>query len=161
MQLLFDNIAYQKDRRNKEREERKKQLEKEVRNDSPSLGKNFFKTSPLLVSVLIISLILSLLPGGCSPTCEGPDNSYISYIGNTGYEPWYHYIADVVNSANGNLYLSAKDISIRARGFNIGNEPHGLNKVPDIEIEKALSMMAEKIKVSDAMPDLAKIKMVV
>ena len=39
--------------------------------------------------------------------------------GNTGYEPWYHYIGDIVNAANGNLYLSFRDISIKARGFGM------------------------------------------
>jgi len=49
---------------------------------------------------------------------------------------------------------------LRARGFSIGNEPHGLNKIPDIEIEKALSMMAENIKMSNEKPDLTKIELV-
>jgi len=38
---------------------------------------------------------------------------------NTGFEPWYHYIGEMVNSANGNLFLLAEDISVRGRGFNI------------------------------------------
>ena len=42
-----------------------------------------------------------------------------NYTGNTGYEPWYYYIGGIINSANGNLYISMKDISIKARGFNI------------------------------------------
>lgn len=41
------------------------------------------------------------------------------YLGNTGYEPWFNYIGGVVNPANGNLYLSKKDISINARGFDM------------------------------------------
>jgi len=40
-------------------------------------------------------------------------------IGNTGYESWYHYIGDIINSANGNLYLKMKDITINALGFDI------------------------------------------
>jgi len=39
--------------------------------------------------------------------------------GNTGCRPYYYYIGDMVCSANGNLYISEKDISIRGRGFDI------------------------------------------
>jgi len=42
-----------------------------------------------------------------------------SFTGNTGFEPWYYYAGDIVNTGNGNLYISAKDISIKARGFDI------------------------------------------
>ncbi len=37
----------------------------------------------------------------------------------TGYEPWFRYMGQVVNSANGNLYLSFEDTSIRALGFDL------------------------------------------
>ena len=40
-------------------------------------------------------------------------------VGNTGFEPYYYYIGGMVNAANGNLFLSETDISIKARGFDI------------------------------------------
>ena len=40
--------------------------------------------------------------------------------GNAGYEDFYLYVGDgMVNTANGNLYFTQKDISIKARGYNI------------------------------------------
>lgn len=42
-----------------------------------------------------------------------------SSTGNTGFEPWYYYAGGIINTANGNLYISEKDISIKARGFDI------------------------------------------
>ncbi len=48
--------------------------------------------------------------------------NYELYVdpGNTGYEPFYYYIGDIVNAVNGNLYFSKQDISIDALGFDIG-----------------------------------------
>ncbi|MFH1101208.1 MAG: RHS repeat-associated core domain-containing protein [Methanobacteriota archaeon] len=46
-------------------------------------------------------------------------NKNSSYIGNTGYRPWYYYIGGVINSANGNLFFNQKDISLKSRGFNL------------------------------------------
>ena len=41
------------------------------------------------------------------------------FIGNTGYEPCYGYVGGIINSANGNLFISQTDMSVNARGFNI------------------------------------------
>ncbi|MEE9152388.1 MAG: DUF6531 domain-containing protein, partial [Thermoplasmata archaeon] len=38
---------------------------------------------------------------------------------NAGYEDFYSYTGGMVNTANGNLYFTQKDISIKGRGFNI------------------------------------------
>jgi hypothetical protein len=38
---------------------------------------------------------------------------------NAGYEDFYYYAGGMVNTANGNLYFTQKDISIKAKGFNI------------------------------------------
>ena len=46
-------------------------------------------------------------------------NDYRIIPGNTGYETWYFYIAEIINSANGNLYLSNEDLSIKNRGADI------------------------------------------
>jgi YD repeat-containing protein len=51
------------------------------------------------------------------PDISNDKNS--SFIGNTGFSPWYYYIGDIINSANGNLYIALKDISIKGRGFNL------------------------------------------
>nr|AAU82416.1 hypothetical protein GZ17C7_35 [uncultured archaeon GZfos17C7]AAU84073.1 hypothetical protein GZ36D8_29 [uncultured archaeon GZfos36D8] len=71
---------------------------------------------------LVVVFIFGCLPqsislGGAS--AEESGNSNGTYPGNTGFEPTYYYIGNVVNAANGNLFFSTKDISIRARGFDI------------------------------------------
>lgn len=40
-------------------------------------------------------------------------------VGNTGFEPWYQYIGDIINAANGNLFLPVIDTTLSARGFEI------------------------------------------
>ena len=77
-----------------------------------------------LVSLFFIVIMLcSIFTGavtaenkkGSASLSEAPPNT-----GNTGYEPWYYYAAGgIVNTANGNLFLSETDISITARGFDI------------------------------------------
>jgi RHS repeat-associated protein len=42
-----------------------------------------------------------------------------NHVGNTGKEDWYFYVGGVVNAANGNVFLSTLDISIRVRAFDI------------------------------------------
>ena len=67
------------------------------------------------VSLIFVGLLLSSTFSQCAYGLS----SSSSMPGNTGYEPWYYYIAGMVCSANGNLYFSEKDISIKARGFDI------------------------------------------
>jgi digeranylgeranylglycerophospholipid reductase len=55
--------------------------------------------------------------------------------------------------------LSLREL-LRARGFNIRYEPHALNKIPDTEIEKVLSMLGENMKMSKETPGLAKMELV-
>jgi len=69
----------------------------------------------LKVTVLVCLLFVAFLP---VELVAFNAHAYGSSI-NTGFEPWYHYIGEMVNSASGNLFLSAQDISIRGRGFNI------------------------------------------
>ncbi len=82
--------------------------------------------------LLLAALLIAMLPGTTS-LADAPDDD----PGNTGYEGWYYYIGDVVNAANGNLYVSTLDMSVKARGFdlaveraynsllNTGNSPFG------------------------------------
>lgn len=46
-------------------------------------------------------------------------SSFSSSVGNTGFEPWYYYIEGMINSATGNLYFTARDVSFKTRGFDI------------------------------------------
>jgi len=46
-------------------------------------------------------------------------SSFSPSVGNTGFEPWYYYIGGMVNSATGNLHFTARDISFKARDFDI------------------------------------------
>jgi digeranylgeranylglycerophospholipid reductase len=62
-------------------------------------------------------------------------------------------------------YLDAPDPLIlrellRASGFEVGYEPHALSKVPDTEVEKVLSILGEKLRMSKETPGLAKMEMV-
>ncbi|RZB29496.1 MAG: hypothetical protein AEth_01131 [Candidatus Argoarchaeum ethanivorans] len=77
-----------------------------------------------LVSLLIIAIMLCSLFAGAVTAENKKDGASSSEAtpntGNTGYEPWYYYAAGgMVNIANGNLYLPEKDISIKARGFDL------------------------------------------
>ena len=38
---------------------------------------------------------------------------------NTGFEPWYAYVGGQVNAVTGNVWYSTRDISIRARAFDL------------------------------------------
>ncbi len=58
-------------------------------------------------------------------TTHHPDisqNKDENYIGNTGFETWYYYIADIVNPANGNLHITQRDLMLPARGWGLGIE---------------------------------------
>ena len=66
-------------------------------------------------AVSVIALIMILV----SMFTLAFDIQQASANGGTGFEPWYYYIKDVINSASGNLFFSTDDISIRARGFDI------------------------------------------
>jgi len=66
------------------------------------------------LSALLLVLILS--SGLFHPAMI---SSSSSSVGNTGFEPWYYYIGGMVNSATGNLFFTAHDISFEARGFGI------------------------------------------
>ncbi len=89
-----------------------------------------WKISSIIALVCVVILVFSNLPSdlfSLKATAEKNSSFHpnitldkgVNYTGNTGYEPWYYYIGGVINSANGNLYLSEKDISIKARGFDI------------------------------------------
>ncbi|MEE9268417.1 MAG: RHS repeat-associated core domain-containing protein [Thermoplasmata archaeon] len=41
------------------------------------------------------------------------------FRGNLGSEAWYYYADGMVNTANGNLFLAFRDISLQARGFTL------------------------------------------
>ena len=43
----------------------------------------------------------------------------ITPTSNTGFEPWYPYVGGLVNAVTGNVWYSMKDISIRARAFDL------------------------------------------
>src|SRR6266542_4114414 len=43
----------------------------------------------------------------------------ISPTSNTGFEPWYAYVGGQVNAVTGNVWYSTRDISIRARAFDL------------------------------------------
>ncbi|MCK4735244.1 MAG: hypothetical protein KAT65_22515, partial [Methanophagales archaeon] len=83
-----------------------------------------------VVTILFIGILLtSTYAGAVSADVDGElaattadgvvFSESTSIVANTGYEPWYYYIGGVVCSANGNLFISEKDIGIKARGFNI------------------------------------------
>jgi RHS repeat-associated protein len=77
---------------------------------------------PKLVSLALVALLLcSIFTGavGTDVRSGAVLSEQSSNRGNAGYESGYYYVADMVSSANGNLYLSEKDISIQARGFDI------------------------------------------
>lgn len=46
-------------------------------------------------------------------------NGFSADNANTGYDIRYFYAGNMVNIANGNLYLSEMDISVKAKGFNL------------------------------------------
>jgi RHS repeat-associated protein len=80
------------------------------------------------VSLLLVTIMLcSIFTGAVTAdTNKSAANTTLalgnprSCIGCAGYEPWYYYAGGIVNTANGNLYLAEeKDISIKARGFDI------------------------------------------
>ncbi|HEC76484.1 MAG TPA: hypothetical protein ENI33_04410, partial [Thermoplasmatales archaeon] len=83
---------------------------------------SIFCTAFLLLSNLPSDLIYLNVKGERNLLSYLPyitQNKPINYTGNTGYEPCYYYIGGIINSANGNLYLSEADIAINARGFQI------------------------------------------
>jgi len=102
-------------------------LTKNVRSSGNSMFNQ--NISKKFISVILIALILGSIFAGtvsANMNTSSTDTNINAVLsnpllerGNTGYEPWYYYIADMVSAANGNLYLSEKDISIKARGFNI------------------------------------------
>ncbi len=74
-----------------------------------------------LIAILLVTLILTLPVAQASENIISPlgAGSGSEDIGNTGKLPWFHYINSKVNSANGNLYLSQKDISLSSVGLDI------------------------------------------
>ncbi|MCK4732913.1 MAG: hypothetical protein KAT65_10700, partial [Methanophagales archaeon] len=86
--------------------------------------------SQKLVSLFLIAIMLCSLFAGAviadvneGATAANADlalSNSASSTANTGYESWYYYVGAIVNTANGNLFFPVKDISIRARGFDIG-----------------------------------------
>lgn len=73
-------------------------------------------TSVFVVAVLILVSYnqIQLNISAPDPPVPPPESR-----ANAGYEGFYYYAGGMVNTANGNLYLTQKDISIKARGFNI------------------------------------------
>nr|QNO55773.1 hypothetical protein DIJDKDOB_00004 [Methanosarcinales archaeon ANME-1 ERB7] len=76
-----------------------------------------------LISLMISSMFTGMIVADVTTNATITNNEAFDdppfYSGNTGYESGYYYIADMVCTANGNLYLSEKDISVKARGFEI------------------------------------------
>ena len=43
-----------------------------------------------------------------------------TYVGSTGYEPYYYSIANIVNPANGNMHITETDLMLPCRGWGLG-----------------------------------------
>jgi RHS repeat-associated protein len=58
---------------------------------------------------------------GLSELTTSEDNLpvVINPTANTGFEPWYPYVGGLVNGVTGNVWYSAKDLSVRARAFDL------------------------------------------
>jgi YD repeat-containing protein len=69
----------------------------------------------VLLSILLMALIL----GSGLSDISIQTGSSMSGANALGFEPWFYYVGGVVNSANGNLYFTATDISFKARGFTV------------------------------------------
>ncbi|UCE38615.1 MAG: RHS repeat protein [Thermoplasmata archaeon] len=95
--------------------------------DSEDKGASFRKmtkkrvlkiTSVVIVALLIlmtyhhIQLNTTAWPPPPPPPASDPR-------ANSGFEDFYTYAGGMVNTANGNLYITQKDISVKGRGFNI------------------------------------------
>lgn len=72
-----------------------------------------------VVALLIIMTLHQILLNISAPSMMNPPPPPQEARANTGYEDYYHYAGGMVNTANGNLFLTQKDISIKARGFHI------------------------------------------
>jgi YD repeat-containing protein len=75
-----------------------------------------------ITSVIVVALMILLAYHGLQIDTSGsdpPTPPKAPNRGNAGYEEFYNYVGGMVNTANGNLVYSQKDISLKAGGFNI------------------------------------------
>ena len=97
-------------------------VEKEGLENKRTSLKKFTKKKVLkITSVAIVTLMVLVSYHGIrlNLSAEDDDPPASEQKANAGYEDFYHYTGGMVNTANGNLYITHKDISIKGRGFNI------------------------------------------